>query len=235
MKTIKNITVLYNKTIDDNFLADVDTAQSAQEIGSVLANNYQINYLGISLSEISKIKSIQADLIFNCIEWAGENIDVAVEALKLLHDTGIPYTGSDAAGYELSSNKLKMKKKFIENNIPTPSYFIMHTGNERIPDNIKYPVLLKPLTQHCGCGITQDSLAYTQSELIGKAKKLIDEFKDSALVEEYIDGREIHVTVLEKYGQPWVLPPCEIIFTKDDGFIPILSYAAKWHEDSIVQ
>jgi D-alanine-D-alanine ligase len=172
-------------------------------------------------------------LVFNLIEWSGKELSVALKVLNILKNSGTPFTGSGPNGYEISSNKTLMKQAFEKFKIPSPNYVILKTGNEEIPSNLNYPAIMKPLMQHCGLGVSQDSLANTEDELRAKSKKLIREFDEPALVEEFIDGRELHVTVLEKDGQPWVLPPCEIVFSKEKGFIPVLSYAAKWEEDSI--
>ncbi len=229
---LKNITILFNSTVDETFIADADTQKSAYEIGNILGNQYNIDYLGITLTDYEKIKSIKSDLVFNMIEWAGKDLAIALKALRLLEKSQIPFTGSGSKGYELSCDKTLMKKTFSKLNIPTPNYQIIKSGNEKIITNLKYPLILKPLMQHCGLGVTQNSLAINETELRSKAIALIDEFNEPALVEEFIDGRELHVTVLEKDGQPWVLPPCEIVFAKESGFLPVLSYAAKWQEDS---
>jgi D-alanine-D-alanine ligase len=61
---------------------------------------------------------------------------------------------------------------------------------------------------------------------------MIEKYKQPVLAEEFINGRELHVTVLEKNGKPWVLPTCEVVFNNEDGFLPILTYDGKWNETS---
>ena len=60
----------------------------------------------------------------------------------------------------------------------------------------------------------------------------LKKFQQPILVEEFVDGRELHVTVLERNGEPWVLPPAEVVFEKRAGWRPILSYEGKWDEKS---
>ncbi len=232
MKTLQKITVLFNKTLDQNYSADVDTANTAKEISEVLEKKYSIELLGITPEEIFKIKNIKSDLVFNLLEWTGNYYVHEKDALKELQKNNIPFTGSDIEGYEMSGNKMLMKKIFVKNNIPTPMYQIFETGQEEVNNNLKYPVIIKPALEHCGLGVSQASVCRSDKELRTKVEEFIEKFKQPILAEEFIDGRELHVTVLEKNGQPWVLPPTEVVFKKEKNFLPILSYEGKWDENS---
>jgi D-alanine-D-alanine ligase len=197
------------------------------------ANNYEVEILGINYDEINKIKEIKADMVFNLIEWSGINTKYAVEAIKALDNLKIAYTGSDGLGYELSSNKLLMKKAMEANSIPTPNWqAFLSSDTKGVIKEFRYPVIVKPILEHCGIGISQKSVCEDEVMLRMKLGELLTEYPDGLLVEELIIGKELHVTILEKYGRPWVLPPAEIAFVKKEGHWPILTYDAKWKEDS---
>ena len=102
-----------------------------------------------------------------------------------------------------------------KNDIPTPGQ--------------KFPMIVKPAYEHCGIGITQDSIVKNESELRLKTQDLKMKYKQPVIAEEFIQGRELHVTVLEKNGRPWVLPPAEVIFEKPGA---VLSYEMKWNAKS---
>lgn len=65
-----------------------------------------------------------------------------------------------------------------------------------------------------------------------KVNEFVEKFAQPILVEEFIHGRELHVTIFENNGKPWVLPPAEVVFKQEDNFLPILSYEGKWDENS---
>lgn len=231
MKKVKTITLLYSLAQNIAQEADTDTEKSALEIKEELSKHYMVDLLGIFPDQLDQVAAIKTDAVFNLIEWVGVNLDAACRVIETLKKNNIPFTGSDTYGYRASSDKVLMKQLMKEHDIPTPDSMVFLTGDETIPD-FSYPMIVKPGAQHCGIGVSQESLARDPEELRAKAQKLIMEFHEPIIAEEFIDGREFHVTILEKNGHPWVLPPAEVVFKKEEGFAPILSYDGKWTEDS---
>ena len=228
---IMKVTVVYNlPEIGD--ASDLDTQKSAFGVAEGLEKNYEVSVLGIKFNEINKIKEIKSGFVFNLIEWAGNEYKYGLRVIKELEKAGLPYSGSNAWGFELTSNKEIMKKKMDENKIPTPVYQVLSTKDEVLRTDFKFPVILKPISEHCGIGIGQKSLANNLQELSEKANDMIEKYDQSVLAEEFIDGRELQVTILEKNGEPWVLPAAEVVFAKKAGWKPILSYEGKWDEKS---
>lgn len=213
---MKRICVLYNKPEDIFNEADVDTQESAESIGRELSDvGYETRMLGISTDEVDEVRKIGADIVFNLVEWTGKNIDSGVKVIKMLEKMRIPFVGSGSFGFLLSSDKVMMKKEMKKNKIPTPG--------------LKFPAIVKPAYEHCGVGITQKSVAYDSNELRVMSRELRERFKQPVIAEEFIEGRELQVTILEKNGRPWVLPAAEVIFDKPGA---VLSYEMKWVEKS---
>jgi len=232
MKTPKIIVVLFN-TPQTRLEADADTQQSAVEVaGTLEKSGFRVELVEVGETDLGKIDKLRADLIFNLIEWAGDHTQLAVEALEKLEKTGIAFTGSSHVGYRLSCDKAVMKRLMDRFGITTPTWQIFETGDERLDDKLRYPMIVKPSMQHCGVGLAQDSVVSDGKRLRDKVTELIHTYKEPILVEEYIEGRELHVTVLEKNGRPWVLPPAEVTFKHRAGYVPILSYDMKWDEGS---
>jgi len=231
---LRKVTVLYNlpgeSTTQNIKEADDDTERSALNIAEGLKDlKYDVEVLGITRNEIEKVKTIKTDLVFNMIEWAGRECNLAVHVLNMLQDNGIPFTGSNAEGYMLSCDKVKTKKRMLENNISTPKYLIAQDTEFKIRDSgLVFPIIVKPSTEHCAIGITQKSVVTTESELTTLINKLYTTYKQPLIVEEYIQGDEAQVTVLEKNGQPWVLPPAVFRYRTKKKYWPINTYAAKW-------
>ncbi len=230
-KDLQNITVLYNLPKSGN-PDDLDTQKSASGVVEGLKEaGYDSDGLGISEEMVDKENKIQADLVFNLVEWTGHDYELAVKVINNLEKAGLPYTGSNAWGYQVSGDKVLMKKLLTENKIPTPNWLIARNSRFEIRNSkLNYPLIVKPTLEHCAIGISQKSVVGTESELRNQVIKLIRKYDQSVLVEEFIEGDEAQVTVLEKHGQPWVLPPAIFRYQKKAGYWPINTYAAKWGE-----
>jgi len=213
---MKTICVLYNKPENINDESDLDTQNSAFKVAKQLADEgFVCEEVGIGLNEVDKVRNLVADLIFNLVEWTGNNIKQGTEVIKILEKRKIPFTGSGSRGFLLSSDKVWMKEEMVKNNIPTPGQ--------------QFPMIVKPAYEHCGIGITQKSIAKNEKDLRFMMHDLREKYNQPVIAEEFIEGRELHVTILEKNGRPWVLPPAEVVFEKPGA---VLSYEMKWNEKS---
>ncbi len=213
---MKNICVLYNKPENLHDESDMDTQISANEVTNVLGKlGYDVEFLGIDKREIDKVNKLKADVVFNLVEWAGKNLGLGVEVIKILERRKIPFTGSGSWGFLLSGNKVMMKREMKKNKILTPG--------------LKFPAIVKPSLEHCGIGISQNSIVRDEIEMRDKVRELTEKYNQPVIAEEFIDGRELQVTILEKNGRPWVLPAAEIFFDKPRA---VLSYEMKWVEKS---
>ena len=188
------VTVLYNLPESDRE-DDLDTQKSALGVAEGLKRYYDIAILGIKKDEVGKIRNLKTDFVFNLIEWAGKEYKLGVEVIQELEKSGLPYSGSDAKGFELSSNKRIMKEEMDKQHIKTPKWFVVDQLVSFPVVQLRYPVIIKPVAEHCGIGIGQDSLCENDQDTRRKIQKMIEKYKEPVLAEEFIDGRELHVTV----------------------------------------
>ncbi len=227
------VAVLFNSPGPSSSLqiaeSEDDTRQSASEVCDALKElGHAATLVEVGEKDIEKISLIRADFIFNLVEWSGRETTLGVRVVNMLERMGIAFSGSGSFGYEVSCNKFLMKKALVRNKIPTAKYQVLSAKDEVLRDDFVFPVIVKPVAEHCGIGISQDSVCKNIQETRNKIQILFETFGQPVLVEEFIEGRELHVTVLEKNGKPWVLPPAEVIFKKKKDYFPILSYDAKW-------
>lgn len=229
------IVVVYNLPDKNSKVseADEDTLNSAIEIQTTLTKlGHEAVLFGISIRTIASLSKIKADLVFNLVEWTGKYYRYGIKVLDQLHRIGIPFTGSDKFGWSLTSDKLVMKSTMDKLGILTPKWQVITRPNEQIDPKLNFPLITKPISEHCGIGISQQSIAIDMRHLRANITKLLTTYKQPVLVEEYIEGRELHVTVLEKRGKPYVLPPAEVVFYKGKHW-NILTYNAKWKGHSL--
>jgi D-alanine-D-alanine ligase len=180
---------------------------------------------------LKKIRSAKADLVFNlCEEFLGRTrLEMNIAALLELLD--LPFTGSSALVLGLSQDKGKTKSILAHGGIPTPAYCVWQPGMDRLLSGLPFPLIIKPLLEDASLGIDNDAYIPDEKTLRQQVQKIHQGY-GQVLVEEYIEGRELNVSILGN-KKPQVLPISEIDFSSMPPGLPrICSYAAKWVENS---
>jgi D-alanine-D-alanine ligase len=131
---------------------------------------------------------------------------------------GVPFTGSGVQGLVLSGDKSLSRSILAAQGIPVPRYETFHPGQRVRSLGLGFPVLVKPNTLGGSIGIHRKSLATTLGEVRQLVAAIHDEFGVAAICDEYIDGREFVVPVLEwSRSAPRVLRPREFFFGDRPG------------------
>jgi D-alanine-D-alanine ligase len=167
------------------------------------------------------------------MEMFGDNVFGDIPVTGLLDLLGVRYTGSGPGELYLSQDKGLTKKLLAFEDILYPRYAIFsrqaafETGG-----NLRMPLFVKPLRSDASLGIGGKSLVHDAAALMERVAAIHKELEDSALAEEYIDGREFYVGVLGN-AQPKALPPIEVDFTGfPEGVPKVMDSKAKWDERS---
>jgi D-alanine-D-alanine ligase len=176
----------------------------------------------------AKLSDEKVDLVFNIAEGlsAGRNREAQVPALCEL--LGIPYTGSDSATLALALDKALCKRILRQHGILTPAFQVMVTGREKLAAELagRYPLIVKPNAEGSSKGVAQSGVVDDEPSLRAAVKELVDKYRQPALIEEYISGREFTVGMLGD-KRPRVLPPMEICFLDQSKQRPVYDYEIK--------
>ncbi len=165
------------------------------------------------------------DLIFNIAEGVeGRNREAQVPALCEL--LGIPYTGSDSATLAIALDKALGKKVLLQHDILTPKFQVMESARERLNSDMKFPLIVKPNAEGSSKGIDAKNVVDSEEELRIAVKNCVEKYRQPALIEEYITGREFTVGLLGD-KRPRVLPPMEIKFKDEGNKRPVYDYGVK--------
>jgi len=132
----------------------------------------------------------------------------------MLEMLGIPYVGSGPEGHSLALDKVITKIIVQKHGIPTPDFWVYSTGDEDMSD-VRYPVIVKPKMEAVSYGI---KIVDNEDDLRSAVKFVIFEFKQQALVEQFIRGREFCVGLLGN-GDPEAFPVLEIDLENDPDAI----------------
>jgi D-alanine-D-alanine ligase len=178
---------------------------------------------------INDILNLKTDLIYNFCEMVELESQEEVFAAGLFELVKVPYTGASPMTLGLCLDKAKTKIILSHYGIPTAKFDLFNEsidGCKKI--NLRFPVIVKPVREDASTGINEKSVVYDRKELEERVEYIIKMFKQPALVEEFIDGREVNVAILGN-NPPVVLPISEIDFSHLPSHLPkILSYEAKW-------
>jgi len=129
---------------------------------------------------------------------------------SILELAGIPYTGSNPMGHSLAQDKVITKQILMASNLPTPNYRVYMEPELDAP-YLKYPVIVKPRGEAASFGL---KTVHDDRSLKESISELLDEYKQPALAEEFIDGREVNVSVLGNYP-PQALPVLELVLSEE--------------------
>ncbi len=168
---------------------------------------------GRNQSLVAVAKS-NADMVFNLVEsYAGDDTkDMNVAAFLDL--VGMPYTGSGPHGLFLAQDKSIAKKLFSFHGVNTPFFAMSFRGRLDHAHDVKFPLIVKPVSEDGSIGIDNTSVVDSVKELMEKIHYITEEFESPALIEEYIEGREIYAAILGSYERAEALPLVELDLSK---------------------
>lgn len=162
---------------------------------------------------LNRIMEVNPDVIFNnCTGITDKSTQPQIAGMLEL--TNIPFTGSSQTAHTLALYKPLAKQVLSFNDIPTPSFTVINHVEEEFPDLPPFPVIIKPEHEGSSIGISEKSIAYSSEEAKKTTKSVINEYKQPALIEEFIIGREFTVGILGGRQQR-ILPPMEILLNKE--------------------
>jgi D-alanine-D-alanine ligase len=173
------------------------------------------------------------ELVFNLMEMYGDNVFGDIPVTGLLDLLGLKHTGSGPGELYLSQDKGLTKKLLAFENILYPRFAVFSREQAfETGGNLRMPLFVKPLRSDSSLGIGKKSLVNDAVALMERVSAIRKELNDSALAEEFIEGREFYVGVIGN-GQAKALPPIEVDFTGfPEGVPKVMDSKAKWDENS---
>lgn len=188
-----------------------------EEIKNALSSlGYSINLFDISELPfpIKKIQDANLDFVINLTEAKSGSTMMKAYAADFLDMMQIPYTGSNAGTLSLATDKVKVKKLLEYHSIPTPEWDYIESLDEEINDDLCYPLIVKPANSDNHFGINNNSIVTNKRELKKQLKIMIEKLQKPALIEEYIEGDEVDVSIIGNSEDAEVLPLIRSIFDK---------------------
>lgn len=215
--------------------ADPDDCYTENDVHrALLENGYEVRLLGLYADVrplLDEVREFKPDVIFNLLEtfhqvanW-DKNIKALIEILK------VPCTGASSAALFLCNDKGLCRKILRFHRVRGPRFHTFYRGHKIwLPKTIKLPCVVKPLAEEASRGISNASIVDDEKSFIERVRMIHDSMKMDAIAEEYVEGRELYVSIIGDQRLR-VLPPREMTFGQMAEDEPrIATYKAKWDD-----
>jgi D-alanine--D-alanine ligase len=219
----------------DEHQAEFDSPATIEAIASALR---ELGHEPIKLEATRWLPGVldetSIDVAFNIAEGlVGRSREAQVPAL--LDMLQIPYTGSDPVSLAICLDKGLAKRVVELAGVTTPRGLLMRSASDRLPDDLQYPLLAKPVAEGSSKGVLGKSVVRDEQELRQLVGEIVRRYDQPALVEDYLPGREFTVGLLGNEGNLRVLPAMEIVFTDSQVAHPVYSYGHKTETETGVR
>jgi D-alanine-D-alanine ligase len=236
------IAVIFDPCIPDGAAESTDfsrpdLAVPAREIEAALqSRRHEVSLLAVAEDPadfLTALCSLSPDLVVNLCEGIRGRAIFEVHVAALLELLDVPFTGNGALALALCLDKARANAVLTARGVPTPRHRVVTAGEPWDDSGLQYPIIVKPVREDASVGIDFDGIVSDRRSLQARAAWIAERFGGEALVEEYVDGRELNVAVLDSASGPEILPIAEIDFSGYAVEWPrILSYDAKWNLES---
>jgi len=219
-----------NSEMDE--FAEWDTWETINAVKDAIACYNNVSLIEANEDAYTKLREVKPDIVFNIAEGSyGVSREAQIPAM--LDMLQIPYSGSDALTLAICLDKARTKEILSYYRVPTAKFFVADKVEDAENQNLEFPLMVKPVSEGSGKGIYASSFVNNKEELKREIKRITSEYNQSALVEEFLSGREFTVAILGNNGDTRILPAIEIRFDKyPKGVKPLYSYEAKWILDT---
>ena len=245
-----SVVVLYNSVSDEGYEAlksvdpstlgfvpeyDIAVATVAEEYEAIVKalrnEGFRVRPVNLreDLSRLERVvKRHPPDAVFNLVEVFHDDADLEPAVAGFLDLYRVPYTGAAPLSLALCRRKGLLKQLLLAYGVPTPRFHQLYKPKIAQRHGLHYPLIVKPSREDGSAGIEAASVVHDRAQLLARLDHVFAEYGAPVLVEEFIEGRELHVGILGN-DPPKVLPPLEYDFSDlPPGQPPIISFAAKW-------
>jgi D-alanine-D-alanine ligase len=190
---------------------DLDSEETIQAISSALESaGHRVTFLEGAVTLYDSLRSVEPDICFNiCEGHFGDSREAQVPAI--LEMLRIPYTGSRLLTLALTLDKPMTKRVLAFHGLPTPPFQVFERFDEPLDPDMQFPLFVKPSREGTGMGVSADSIVRDESRLRAQLRRIFGRYDQPALVERFIEGREVTVGVVGNLHPPvaWRIPEDE--------------------------
>jgi D-alanine-D-alanine ligase len=216
----------------NDMYAEWDTMETVNAVREAIEERHSVLMIEANEDAFETFRQRKFDFVFNIAEGLhGSSREAQVPAM--LEMLRIPYLGSDPLTLALCLDKSRAKEVLSHHEIPTAAFTVVHSREELEDARVRFPSIVKPLHEGSSKGVYNSCVVRDTGELEREVNTIFNVYREPALIEEFLTGREFTVALLGNGEDLRVLPIVEIKFDAlPPGANPIYSYEAKWMWDS---
>jgi len=206
MKSLRTLVVAHSSLLPPDSLEgysakEIDEWRTEYDVVSTLRKSgHDVRTLGVldSLTELrAALLEWKPEVVFNLLEEFNGIVTYDQHVVAFLELMRAPYTGCNPRGLLLSRDKVLCKQLLAFHRIPTPQFAVFRRGQRFVlPRRLHLPLFVKSATEDASLGIAQASVVDDGARLRERVQFMHEQIGSDALVEEYIEGRELYVGVL---------------------------------------
>src|SRR6185437_14771405 len=238
MKRLRTLVVVHASLVPPESLEghsdkEIEEWRTEYDVTATLRRlGHDVRCIGVldSLTELrSAIADWKPDIVFNLLEEFDGIVTYDQHVVAFLELMRQPYTGSNPRGLLLSRDKSLSKQLLAYHRIPTPHFTVFRRGlRVNIPRKLRYPLFVKSTVEDASLGIAQASVVEDAAKLKERIEFVHLQVGSDALVEEYIEGRELYVGVMGN-DRLTRLPVWEMVFgSMPESLAAIATRKVKW-------
>jgi D-alanine-D-alanine ligase len=190
---------------------DLDSEETIQSILDALeAVGHRATFLEGDVTLYDNLRKVRPDICFNiCEGHFGDSREAQVPAI--LEMLRIPYTGSRVLTLALALDKPMTKRVLAYHKLPTPAFQTFERVNEPLDPDMEFPLFIKPSREGTGMGVSAESILRDEGQLRAQLRRIFERYDQPALVERFIEGREVTVGLVGNLTPPvaWRIPEDE--------------------------
>ena len=212
--------------------AEWDTWETINALKDSLEQFHNVTLVEANEDAFNRFRELQPDIVFNITEGTyGVSREAQIPAM--LDMLQIPYTGSDALTLGICLDKARTKEILSYYGIPNAKFKVAENIDDIKNLSFDFPLMVKPVCEGSSKGIYSSSFVRNEEELYSEVNRIINEYNQSALIEEFLPGREFTIAILGNGSDTRILPIIEIVYDRyPEGIVPLYSYEAKWILDT---
>jgi D-alanine-D-alanine ligase len=238
MKPLRTLVVVHSSLVPPDSLEgysekQIDEWRTEYDVISTLRGaGHDVKTLGV-LDSLTELRAVllewKPQVVFNLLEEFNGIVTYDQHVVAFLELMQAPYTGCNPRGLLLSRDKILSKQLLAFHRIPTPQFAVLRRGQRfAVPKRLRPPLFVKSATEHASLGIAQASVVEDMQRLRERAQFIHEQIGTDALIEEYIEGRELYVGVLGN-RRLTRLPVWEMRFgSMPDSVLAIATRKVKW-------
>jgi len=181
---------------------DLDSEQTIEAISAALeAGGHRVTFLEGDTTLCGSLLKLKPDICFNiCEGHFGDGREAQVPAL--LETLRIPYTGSKVLTLALALDKPMTKRVLTYHELPTPLFQVFEREDEPLHPSMHFPLFIKPSREGTGMGVSAESILRDERDLREQIPRIFERYSQPALVERFIEGREVTLGVIGNLKRP---------------------------------